>query len=224
MKKFMSIVLALALCVSLAVPVLADTGVSQTISEDLPDTAQETPSDWAKEEVSDAIVAGIVPDNLQKNYTKPVSRGDVAQMFINLLERVSDQTIEDFMDLKGVSINNDAFTDTTDKAVLAANALGIINGVGGNKFDPDGTFTRAQIAAIINRIARLMDIETEDYTHDFTDVSGHWVASELGWPVHASIVNGIGDNKYDPDGQLTTEQAIAISYRAILPLEKHCGC
>ena len=71
------------------------------------------------------------------------------------------------MAAKGVTINNSAFTDTTDKAVLAANALGIINGVAEGRFDPDGTLTRAQIAAIINRVARVMGVDTEGYSHSF---------------------------------------------------------
>ena len=182
--------------------------------------APEAPSSWAAEQVNAAIDAGLVPENLQKNYAQPVSRGDVAQMFINLIEQSSGQTIDAFLAAKGVEINTGAFTDTSDKAVLAANALGIINGIGDNKFGPDGTFTRAQVAAIINRVARALDVETEGYAHTFTDVDGHWVGVELGWPVHAGIINGVGDNKFNPEGQLTTEQAIAITYRALQSLKK----
>jgi len=42
-------------------------------------------------------------------------------MFINLIEKASGQTIDDFMVSRGVTINNTAFTDTNDKAVLVAN-------------------------------------------------------------------------------------------------------
>lgn len=120
----------------------------------------------------------------------------------------------------GVEVNPSAFTDTSDKAVLAANALGIIQGVGNNKFDPDGTFTRAQIAAIINRIARVLGVDTDGYSHIFSDVVGHWVDSELGWPSSVGIINGVGDNKFSPDTELTTEQAIAITYRALQVLKE----
>ena len=87
--------------------------------------------------------------------------------------------------------------------------------MGNGRFDPDGTLTRSQIAAILNRIARLMGVRTSGYSHSFTDVSGHWVNSELGWPVHAGIIQGVGNNRFDPDGDLTTEQAIVIAYRAL---------
>jgi NADPH-dependent 2,4-dienoyl-CoA reductase/sulfur reductase-like enzyme len=141
-------------------------------------------------------------------------------MFITLIEISSQQSINDFMDDKGVTVDNDVFTDTNDKNVLAANALNIINGVGNNKFDPNGILSRAQIAAIINRVARVMDVNTDGYTHSFTDVNGHWVSEELGWPVYAEIIEGIGNNRFNPNGNLTTEQAIAITYRAVAPLSK----
>lgn len=178
----------------------------------------DTPSSWAAAEVSAAIAAGLVPENLQRNYTSTVSRGNVAQMFVNLIEAVSGEEIEAFLATKGVTINESAFTDTKDSAVLASNALGIINGVGEGRFDPNGTFTRAQIAAIINRVANVLGVETRGYRHDFTDLAGHWADSELGWPLHAGIVNGVGDGRFDPDSALTTEQAIAIAYRALLSL------
>jgi len=179
----------------------------------------EAPSSWAAQTVGDAIAARLVPSTLQKNYAKPVSRGDVAQMFINLIEKGSGKDIDAFLTEKGASIDSGAFTDTTDQAVLAANALGIISGVGGGKFDPSSTLTRAQAAAIINRVANVLGVETSGYTHSFTDVSGQWVDAELGWPVHAGVISGVGNNKFDPDGKLTAEQAIAIAYRALQSLK-----
>ena len=181
---------------------------------------KDEPSDWAKDETDAAITAGLVPENLQKNYQLPVSRSDVAQMFINLIEQSSGKPINEFMGEMGVEVNPSAFTDTSDKAVLAANALGIIQGIGNNKFDPDGTFTRAQIAAIINRIARVLGVDTDGYSHSFSDVVGHWVDAELGWPSSVGIINGVGDNKFSPDTELTTEQAIAITYRALQVLKQ----
>ena len=176
------------------------------------------PSAWAIPEVNAAIAAGLVPEALQSNYQSTVSRGAVVKMFINLIEQASGMSIDQFMAKKGVVIIPNVFTDTNDPSVLAAYTLGIVNGVGNDKFDPNGSFTRGQIAAIINRIARVLDIETEGYTHAFTDVYQEWVSIALGWPVYTGIINGVGNNKFDPDGQLTTEQAIAITYRALAPL------
>ena len=87
--------------------------------------------------------------------------------------------------------------------------------VGGNRFAPNGTLTRTQIAAIVNRVARALGATTEDYAHSFTDVADHWVSAELGWLEHTGIIQGFGGNNLDPNGNLTTEQAIAITYCAL---------
>ena len=181
--------------------------------------AAEAPSSWAAAEVNAAIAARLVPQSLQQNYTQPISRGAVAQMLINLVEQTTGQGIDDYLAAKGITINSNAFTDTTNKAVLAANALGLINGVGNGRFDAEGTLTRAQIAAIANRYTIMLGVDVAGYSHSFTDVSGHWVSAELGWPVHAGIIQGVGNNQFNPDGALTVEQAIAITSR-VLKAEK----
>ena len=181
---------------------------------------QDVPSDWAAQEVESAIQAGLVPQHLQDNYKGGVTRGEVAEMFILLLETVTDKDIDTILSENEVTLDKNAFTDTTDESVLAANALGIISGVGDNRYDPEGTLTRAHVAAILNRIAGVLGVETEGYTHSFTDVSGHWSDGELGWPVHAGIISGVGDNRFDPNGTLTTEQAIAMVWRALEALSE----
>ena len=176
----------------------------------------DEPSDWAKEEVGAAIALDLVPEELQKNYTSPVTRGQVAGMFINLIEKASGKTVGEIMESKGVEADPGAFTDTDDADVLAANALGIINGTGHNKFSPDGTLKRAQIAAIINRVAHAMGYDTSGYEHGFTDITDNysWADGELGWPVAREIIKGVGGSRFNPGGDLTTEQAILITYRA----------
>ncbi len=196
---------------------------AENITAEIEVTAQNTdgPSSWAKDEVEAAIAEDLVPESLQKDYTSPITRGEVAEMFISLLEKASGKTVEEIMAEKGVTVNENAFSDTDDRAVLCANALGIINGMGDGRFAPDSTLKRAQIAAIINRVARVMGVETSGYTHDFTDIIGNysWADSELGWPVHAGIINGVGQGRFSPGGDLTTEQAILITYRALNALK-----
>jgi hypothetical protein len=164
--------------------------------------------------VANGVVYGIAPHSLLKGYTQPVSRGNAAQMFINVIEKVSGQDIDSYISSRGLSASASPFADTADKAVLSANALGIISGVGDGRFDPDGTLTRAQAAIIINRMAVALGRSTSGYSHSFTDVSGHWVDKELGWPVAAGVISGVGDGQFNPDGPLTTEQSIVVAVKA----------
>ena len=205
MKKVLSLILALVLAASCVIIASAD-----------------EPSSWAKEEVEAAIALDLVPEELQNNYTSPITRGQVAGMFINLLEKASGKTAEELITEHGSVIDGTAFTDTEDESVFQANALGIIKGTGHNKFSPDGTLKRAQIAAIINRMASVMGFETEGFTHGFTDITDNysWAYDELGWPVANGIIKGVGGTRFSPGGGLTTEQAILITYRALGILSK----
>ena len=182
-------------------------------------TAEETPSSWAVEEVSAAIELGLVPENLQKNYTSEVSRADVAELFINLITEASGKSVSTLLSENGAEIDQSAFTDTTDYNVFAANALGLINGIGNSKFGPDYSLTRAQLAAILTRCAKLLGTDTSGYTHSFTDVSDHWVDSELGWAATVNVFKGVGTGEFKPDDALTVEQAIAVTYRALQVLK-----
>lgn len=185
------------------------------------DTAvnEDRPSDWARDEVIAAIASHLVPESEQKNYKQPITRGKVTAIIVRLLEESYGKPISDILVDKNVTVNPQAFTDTDDPNVFAANALGIINGIGNNQFYPDGTLTRAQIAALVNRVANVVGVNTSGYTHNFTDVVGHWSSPELGWPSQTGILKGVGNNLFNPNGPLTTEQAIVTAYRALQVLK-----
>ncbi len=176
-------------------------------------------SDWAKEEMKLAVSHGLLPKEYRKNYQKPISRLVFSKLAVILLEKINSKTIDTILVDKGLS-TNPVFTDTDDISVLSANALGIINGMGDGMFNPNGTLTRAQCAAILNRIANVQGIATAGYTQSFSDTVNHWVAPELGWPVANGIIKGVGQNKFDPNGQLTTEQAVVMIYRTYITV---CG-
>ena len=177
-------------------------------------TVRDVSSEWARETIESAIAAGLVPAAMQTNYTKAVTRRQAAQLFVTLLEKSAGKDINSIMKEKGVAADKSAFSDTQDAAVLACNALGIIKGTAPGTFSPDSTLTRAQAAAILNRSAKVLGAETDGYRHSFTDVKGHWADSELGWAAAKGILEGTGDGKFSPEGQLTNEQTIAIVWRA----------
>lgn len=181
-------------------------------------TVAASASGWAQAVVDKAVKDKMVPTSLQKNYKQAISRQGAAQLAINIVEQCYGGTIDDFLKANGVAINKSAFSDTSDKAVLAANALGIIQGVGGGKFNPNGTLTRAQIVAIISRTAEALGINTGGWEHmnKFADLQNHWLgAKEIGWASMMQIVQGVGGDRFNPNGELTGEQAVLTFYRAM---------
>ena len=180
---------------------------------------EDIPSEWAAEEVAAAIEAGLVPEKLQHNYREGVTRGQVAEMFVNLIELVAEKPALQVLVDEGATIKYGVFDDTNDIDVLIANALGIIKGTTPTTFKPDSPLTRCQITAILKRTADIFDVETEGYTHPFTDVENHWCEPELGWPYYAGIIKGTTPTTFTPDRPMKTEEAIAITYRAYLALK-----
>ena len=50
----------------------------------------------------------------------------------------------------------------------------------------------------------------------FADLQNHWLgAKEIGWASMMQIVQGVGGDRFNPNGELTVEQAILTFYRAM---------
>ncbi|MBQ7599463.1 MAG: tyrosine-protein phosphatase [Clostridia bacterium] len=220
--------------VSMGIPEETVEKIRRTLIENYdPDFKTENevdPSDWAAEEVDSAIDHGLVPYELRVGYKDPISRGSVAGMVVNLLQTASNKRIDAFLSERDIARPGDSgytfpFSDTRDANISAANGLGIINGVGKGLFNVNGILTRAQAAALINRVAGVMGVDTSGYTHNFTDITGNnkWVDSELGWLVENGIIKGVSDTRFNPGGTLTKEQAILIFNRAAAVLSTGSG-
>jgi len=97
-----------------------------------------------------------------------------------------------------------AFSDAEDiqypEAVDVLSSIGVINGYDDGTFKPEGTLTRAQAAKII---AYLVGADTITGTAPFDDCKGHWAESNIAYCASEGIVNGVGDNKFNPEGTLT---------------------
>lgn len=88
---------------------------------------------------------------------------------------------------------------------------GLMEGVGGNRFDPHGTLTRGMLVTILYRLEGSPGVVGE---MPFTDVtSGTWYFNAILWASENNIVNGYGDGRFGPTDSLTRQQLAAILYR-----------
>ena len=106
-----------------------------------------------------------------------------------------------------------AFTDVPAnadyaEAVTVLSALEIINGYGDGSFKPDGKITRAEYAAIVCRAIGMGDI-AKGGVSTFTDVpADHWATGYIATAQNAKIVNGKTATTFDPEAEVTYEQAV----------------
>ena len=113
------------------------------------------------------------------------------------------------MSLVTVSAGAKDYADADDikyvEAVDVLSALGVLEG-DENGFRPNDTLKRSEAAKIIaalNLTPKTAAGLTAD-TAPFADVAkSHWAAGYIAEGVDSGIIAGVGDNKFNPDGQLT---------------------
>ena len=94
------------------------------------------------------------------------------------------------------------------EAVDVMSAIGVMQGVGDNTFDPNGTFTRAQAAKMLSyMILGETAAEALPARSDFTDVSAdQWFSKYIGFGVSEGYLAGMGDGSFKPDDPVTGYQ------------------
>ena len=116
------------------------------------------------------------------------------------------------MSMSLVTISNAAFKDADKidykEAVDVMNAVGVFIGDEKGNFNAKENLTREQAAKIIAYLelgSKAADALVGGAT--FTDVaSTRWSAGFVGYCAQAGVVNGVGNGKFDPAGQLTALQ------------------
>jgi len=97
-----------------------------------------------------------------------------------------------------------AETDAFYDAVVWASENGYVNGVGGGRFNPAGSLTRADFATVLYRYAGSPEVEIGER---FTDVpSGQYYSAPIAWAVEKKITNGTGETTFSPKNELTLWQ------------------
>ena len=118
----------------------------------------------------------------------------------------------------GVVSGSKTFTDMqshwakTDVEMLASKM--ILNGRSSSEFDPNGTTTRAEFAAMLTRALGLKD-QTEPVVL-FSDINGsEWYAGSIGAAVKAKIVNGMADGTFKPQQNISRQEAVVMLVNAL---------
>jgi len=167
--------------------------------------ALEQPSSWAIDQVSTAIAAGLVPQNLQSRYTQATTRAEFAALAVALYEIATGAEITGRMQ----------FNDTNDINVQKMGYLGVVTGVGGGNFAPNSTLTREQAAVMLARLADIVGQPLTQQAATFADNAqiSSWAVDSVGQIQAAGIMGGVGNNQFAPSGDYTREQSIVTILR-----------
>ena len=121
------------------------------------------------------------------------------------------------------SPNNDSGNNTsTGFSDVAANAwyakdvttvveLGLMNGAGGNRFNPTCSLTRGMVVTVLHRIAGSPGVTG---TSPFKDVSaGYYCSQAAVWALENGITTGTSATTFHPDRSITRQELTTLLYR-----------
>ena len=104
------------------------------------------------------------------------------------------------------------------KAVDFVKASGLMNGVGNNRFNPNGTVTRAMVVTVLYRLAEKPSVKGQ--SNPFRDVPNSadcWYRDAAIWAVKNGVTNGDGSaNVFSPNKAITREQMATMIVRFLL--------
>lgn len=117
------------------------------------------------------------------------------------------------------------FSDVSEDAwyyecVTNAYALNIVKGVDFDIFGVGQSITREQMCAIIYRAMKLMDISIDDNENEMS-FSDNGEISEYAYRAvealyRGGVINGVGDNRFDPKGTATRAMASKMIYQLMI--------
>jgi hypothetical protein len=172
-------------------------------------------STWAEEELRRAAELGLIPESLMNaDFTKPITRAEFAAVSVKTYEALSKTT--------AVPESVNPFTDTNDSEVLKAYNLGITDGVGAGKFEPNTVLNREQAATMLARVFKKYSmsgwtLKTDgEYTLEYTKPAAFsddekissWAKDSVYFMVANEIIKGTGNNMFSPRATTPAEQAI----------------
>ena len=186
---------------------------------------------WAEDAVKDGMDKDWLPADISFDYDKPITRREFCRLAVAAADYMgkyggSEPLIgTQYGPLGLASEYTSPYTDVDDYYVSAASVLGIVNGVGGGKFEPDRTITRQEAAVLLSNLAKLCgrDLGREPQKTKFADDGkiAAW-ANEYVYKICGMISStgdgvmvGTGSNNFSPEMSYTRQQAIVTIYRLI---------
>ena len=185
-------------------------------------TKEDTPSSQYIGEILALEALNFIPNDLNDDYRKSVSRIELAETFIALIEYISDESLKR---PNGI----DRFKDTSSKTAELAYELGIVDVLLPTTFDPYGDVTPVTLAKAIERLTIVLDaynynqdkllIENDLGTGqklfiDFEDISASNKEYVRKWAIEYGIIEG-KSNKLSPNKTLTREELLYYVYKLV---------
>lgn len=170
-----------------------------------------TTHSWAKAQIDNLANLGLVTGVSERKFApgEKITRADFAVFLVRTLGLTAD-TSENFSDVAPFA--------TCAKELAIGKALGILQGVGDNKFNPYAEITRQDLMAICARGMRLVkELNANGGAPAFSDSTSiaDYAATDVGAMTEAGIVKGYEDGTVKPLENTTRAEAAVIMDRIL---------
>ncbi len=194
-----------------------DTALTYTVRFFDPE-AISAPSPWAAEELTQAQALGLIPQSLLDRYASPITRLEFCRLAMQTLRQATGLDNAGLVAQYAPLTPPVTFTDCDDPDVLAAAALGAVQGMGGGRFGPGYPILRQDAAVLLLRAAAALGQAYEPpqglLYADWLSISDYarpavaWASSLRDSETQMPVMAGVGDSFFDPRGTYTREQAV----------------
>jgi hypothetical protein len=186
--------------------------------------SQNIVSDWAKDEIAELQELLIFPETtFSGNLTIPLTRYEFAKYALYFLLAQYNMEYSDFFnsdyytaykDIHNLKDSGTPFSDVQDGFINLAYELGIISGYGDGTFRPDNPITRQEAAQLLlNVYCSYSDRPTAFTQVTFTDNVSDWASDAVSKMYEWNVMQGVGENLFDPNGNYTAEQSLLTFFR-----------
>lgn len=168
---------------------------------------------WASTIVSNSQSNNLLVESLGSDYTKSITRVQIAELLVNMIENSCNTTL-DFA-------SSSTFTDTTNLSVLKAYESGILTGKGNQIFDPNGLASRNEIAVMIyNSIQTMEKITNKSMIyHGNTTITGYndadsveiWAKNAMGILINNEIMGGTSATTISPTSDTSIQECLVLN-------------
>lgn len=170
--------------------------------------------DWARDAIEYLAEKKIIDGTGDKTFSpdENVTREQFVKMIINALNFEKTKNGIDFGDVNE--------TMWYYEYICSAYNNGIINGINENKFGIGGFITRQDLATIVYRAAKLRGLGGEGAQLNCSDKDNisDYAVEAVAELQSLGIINGMGNNRFEPEMYATRAQAAKIIYGIIIAL------
>ncbi|PKM57781.1 MAG: hypothetical protein CVU98_04305 [Firmicutes bacterium HGW-Firmicutes-3] len=176
------------------------------------------PSDWAKDEVNEAITHGLIHESLMEGYRQPIKRYEYVLLALSIVEKTGRDII-----LESEYAFSDIIDHPYEREILKAYSFKIIDGYGNGLFKPDANITRQEVASLVYKLMNALALDDDAVILPGTQYADEikissWAKQAVDYCYQNNIMKGVGKDHTGLDiirplGTTTLEEAILLMYR-----------